>query len=127
MPITLKRKPKEPIGESAHTEAVSGAPNASSSAENDQHGPVAPEAEVNAAASAEIGTQNSKWLTRAEAAKHLTEIGYPISVKRLAKLAVTKAGPPYRRWRNRALYEVEALEQWAKTGAKNCATDKAAE
>jgi hypothetical protein len=55
----------------------------------------------------------SKYLTRAEAAQHLTERGLPITKNTLQKMATVGGGPPYARFGNRAIYEPGVLDQWA--------------
>lgn len=55
-----------------------------------------------------------KLVARIEAARLLTEAGFPISPATLAKKAVTGGGPPYRVWNRRAMYDVNRLMNWAK-------------
>lgn len=61
-----------------------------------------------------MNTKAKDWLSRKEAAIHLTALGYPISPKTLANLASKSLGPPYRlvmgRWTS---YNREQLEKWA--------------
>jgi hypothetical protein len=53
---------------------------------------------------------------RKEAARYITEVwGIPMSPKTLAKLAVTGGGPPYRKAGKFPLYEITALDEFAKT------------
>jgi hypothetical protein len=54
-----------------------------------------------------------KLVSRAEAARILTEAGFPISPATLAKKAVTGRAPLYRVWNRRAMYEVPRLLDWA--------------
>lgn len=54
-----------------------------------------------------------KLVSRVEAARLLTEAGFPISPATLAKKAVTGGGPPYRVWNRRAMYEAPRLMAWA--------------
>lgn len=54
-----------------------------------------------------------KHVTRQDAARILTEAGYPIAYTTLATLASTGGGPAYKRYGHRAIYEVEALFSWA--------------
>ena len=59
------------------------------------------------------------WLSRKEAAKHLTTLGYPVSHLTLQYLGCTKnsgKGPPYRRfgWRT-VRYRRDLLEEWAQS------------
>lgn len=51
--------------------------------------------------------------TRTESAAFLTENGYPITAKYLAKLAHTGGSPTYRIFGNRALYTPADLLEWA--------------
>ena len=54
-----------------------------------------------------------KYLTRPEAAKHLTERGLPISKGTLQKMATVGGGPPYQEFGNRAVYTPSNLDSWA--------------
>lgn len=58
------------------------------------------------------------WLTRKEAAAHLSSLGYVISPKTLSRYAEEERGPPFRRFigRNTAYPRAE-LEAWAKENA----------
>jgi hypothetical protein len=54
-------------------------------------------------------------LRRKEAARYLTDVwGIPVSPKTLAKLAVTGGGPHYRKAGRFPLYEVAALDEFAR-------------
>ncbi|MCK5296017.1 MAG: DNA-binding protein [Alphaproteobacteria bacterium] len=56
-----------------------------------------------------------EYLTRKEAAEYLTNKGFPISPKTLAKYATVGGSPEYRRFGNRrVVYAVTALDEWAK-------------
>jgi hypothetical protein len=55
----------------------------------------------------------AKYLTRREAAEHLTDQGMPMSWKTLQKMATTGGGPAYQIFGNRALYQPPILDQWA--------------
>jgi hypothetical protein len=57
--------------------------------------------------------QQPAQLTRQDAAKFLTERGFPIAASTLAKKAVMGGGPPYRIWNSRATYSVDDLVAWA--------------
>jgi hypothetical protein len=61
----------------------------------------------------------ARVLTRVAAAAFLQEKGYPISPKRLAKLAHEGGGPLYRRWGNRAIYLPTELLRWAESRASS--------
>jgi hypothetical protein len=53
---------------------------------------------------------------RKDAARYLTDIwGVPMSPKTLAKLAVTGGGPHYRKAGRFPLYEITALDEFART------------
>jgi hypothetical protein len=55
-----------------------------------------------------------QYLTRPEAAKHLTEErGLPITKGTLQKMATTGGGPPYQRFGNKAVYTQKNLDNWA--------------
>lgn len=64
-------------------------------------------------------TENKdEWLTRKEAARHLTELGYPLTYHYLRNLGNTKnhgLGPPFRRfgWKT-VRYRKADLEKWAR-------------
>jgi hypothetical protein len=56
----------------------------------------------------------SKYLTRPEQAKYLTEEkGLPISKNTLGKLATTGGGPKYVNWGNKSLSTPPWLDEWA--------------
>jgi hypothetical protein len=63
-------------------------------------------------------------LSRADAARFLTEKGLPIAATTLAKKAVQGSGPPYRVWNGRATYSVDDLLKWveAQLGPKLMST-----
>jgi hypothetical protein len=67
-----------------------------------------------AAPTNDANSSNQLFLTRDKAASYLRSVGYPITPQRLAKLAGTSAGPEYRRWGNRVLYDLTSLIKWAK-------------
>lgn len=52
-------------------------------------------------------------LSRKEAARYLSDLGYPTSPNTLMKIASTGGGPIYRLFGNRALYEPVDLVSWA--------------
>jgi hypothetical protein len=52
-------------------------------------------------------------LSRADAARFLTENGLPIAATTLAKKAVQGSGPPFRIGNGRALYDPADLLAWA--------------
>lgn len=54
-----------------------------------------------------------KYLTRPEAAKHLTERGLLITKNTLQKMATTGGGPPYQLFGNRTVYTPNNLDNWA--------------
>jgi hypothetical protein len=55
----------------------------------------------------------SRFLRRAEAAKHIREKwGYPCSPRTLAKYAVVGGGPPFRKAGRYPLYHPEELDRW---------------
>ena len=56
---------------------------------------------------------NENFLTRSEAAAHLTNRGLPIAAKTLAKMASIGGGPPYRVFGRNAVYLPSDLEVWA--------------
>jgi len=56
-------------------------------------------------------------LTRDSAAAYLELRGYPITAKRLSKLAHEGGGPEYRRWGHRAVYRPADLLTWAEARA----------
>lgn len=60
-----------------------------------------------------VRTERKKLISRVEAARMLTDAGFPISPATLAKQAVTGGGPPYRIWNRRAVYETDCLINWA--------------
>lgn len=56
------------------------------------------------------------FLTRKQAAAHLSALGYPVSVRTLERLADAGRGPPFIRFMQKLVrYEPAALERWAKT------------
>jgi hypothetical protein len=55
----------------------------------------------------------SRFLRRAEAAKHIREKwGYPCSPRTLAKYAVVGGGPPFRKAGRYPLYHPDDLDRW---------------
>ena len=56
---------------------------------------------------------DTTYLLRPEAAKFLTERGFPTAKNTLQKMATTGGGPVYRIWGNRALYTGGDLLNWA--------------
>ena len=54
-----------------------------------------------------------RYLTRREAASHLSERGLLVSKNTLQKFATTGGGPEYCIFGNRALYTAEKLDAWA--------------
>jgi len=54
------------------------------------------------------------FVTRQEAADHLSQRGYPIKKATLQKLASIGGGPNYRIFGNRALYSTDDLDAWVK-------------
>ena len=58
-------------------------------------------------------SHSKRLISRLDAARLLTDAGFPISAATLAKKAVTGGGPPYRIWNRRAMYEAERLMSWA--------------
>ncbi len=54
------------------------------------------------------------FITRQEAADHLSKRGYPIKKATLQKLASIGGGPNYRIFGNRALYSTDDLDSWVK-------------
>jgi hypothetical protein len=54
-----------------------------------------------------------EYLTRPEAAAHLTARGLRITRNTLQKMATVGGGPTYRRFGNLALYTVADLDLWA--------------
>lgn len=69
-----------------------------------------------------------KYLTRPEAAEHLTARGFPITKGTLQKFATVGGGPVYYRFGNKALYLPDDLDAWAeaKLSAPRCSTSEAA-
>jgi hypothetical protein len=58
--------------------------------------------------------ENDHFLTREEAASHLTERGLRISKQTLARLAATSSdGPEYQIFGSRAVYRINRLNEWA--------------
>lgn len=55
----------------------------------------------------------SKYLSRPEAAEHLTKRGLRIAKGTLQKMATTGGGPQYRLFGNRAVYEEDDIDAWA--------------
>jgi hypothetical protein len=60
---------------------------------------------------------NKPYLTRSESAQHLSEAGYPIRPKTLAKLASIGGGPVFRKFGHRVLYDSKDLLEWAEKRA----------
>lgn len=61
-----------------------------------------------------MNTQAMDWLTRKQAAAHLTSIGYPITAKTLSNMSHQGKGPPFRKVRERlTVYNRRQLESWA--------------
>jgi hypothetical protein len=56
---------------------------------------------------------DGQWLTRKAAVAFLNSHGFPITVNRLAKYAVTGGGPPYSHWCGHVLYDQAVLLTWA--------------
>jgi hypothetical protein len=56
---------------------------------------------------------SNSMLTREQAAKTLTEYGYPITAGALATLATRGGGPPRVRFGKRVLYRWASLIDWA--------------
>lgn len=54
-----------------------------------------------------------RYLTRREAATHLSESGLQISKNTLQKFATVGGGPEYSIFGNRALYTPQNLDAWA--------------
>jgi hypothetical protein len=54
-----------------------------------------------------------KHANRKDAARILTDAGYPIAPATLAHFASKGGGPSYKRYGHRAIYETEALFSWA--------------
>ena len=59
-----------------------------------------------------------RYLTRQESADWLTEQGLLITKNQLERLATTGGGPPYAIVGNKALYEPDALLDWAEARLK---------
>ena len=59
--------------------------------------------------------QPKKYLRRREAARHLSERGFPRTEKTLAKLACTGGGPVFRLFGRIPLYTPEDLDSWAES------------
>lgn len=57
--------------------------------------------------------QDGQWLTRQEAARYLTDLGFPISAGTLQNLKTKGKGPPYRIFDFRVHYTRIDLEDWA--------------
>jgi hypothetical protein len=55
----------------------------------------------------------TRYLTRREAAKYLTERGLPTTFSTLQKLACTGGGPLYQLYGNKTVYLPENLDGWA--------------
>ena len=68
------------------------------------------------------------YMLRPEAAKFLTDRGFPTAKNTLQKYATTGGGPVYRIYGNRALYTPEDLLDWAdaKLSAPRRSTSEAA-
>lgn len=61
-----------------------------------------------------MNTQSMDWLTRKQAAAHLTMIGFPITAKTLSNMSFKGKGPPFRKVRERlTVYNRRQLEAWA--------------
>jgi hypothetical protein len=56
-----------------------------------------------------------KYFTRVQLAEYLTEMGYQVSPKTLAKYAVIGGGPLFRKFGNRPLYTTEDGLNWAES------------
>ena len=56
---------------------------------------------------------DTTYLLRPEAAKFLTERGFPTAKNTLQKMATTGGGPVYRIFGNRSLYTRDDLLAWA--------------
>ena len=56
-----------------------------------------------------------EYLTRPEAAEHLTERGLRITKNTLQKMATVGGGPAYQRFGNRTVYRPADLDAWAAT------------
>lgn len=54
-----------------------------------------------------------QFLSRKEAARYLTEMGFPISWRTLANLVSRGGGPKFRLWGDIAQYRPDDLERWA--------------
>lgn len=64
------------------------------------------------------------WLSRKEAAAHLTALGFPVDFRMLTQLAARGAkrkGPPLRRFLGRIRYEKSKLEAWARAQCEDVA------
>ena len=59
---------------------------------------------------------NKRYLTRQEAAVHLSACGLLITKNTLQKFATVGGGPKYAIFGNRALYTPENLQAWARRG-----------
>jgi len=75
----------------------------------------------------EYPVNSIRVLTRDAAAAFLQGHGYPITPKRLAKLAHEGGGPIYRRWGSRAIYSPAELLKWAETRASDPRSSTAAQ
>ena len=56
-----------------------------------------------------------KYFSRKEAATFLREMGLRIGPSRLAVLAITDEGPPYKRFGRSAIYSAAELVAWAES------------
>jgi hypothetical protein len=54
-------------------------------------------------------------LTRADAARALTEAGYPVRAASLSTWATRGGGPPFRRFGRKPLYKWSDLLSWARS------------
>ncbi len=62
------------------------------------------------------GIMAKHFLSRKEAARYLAEMGCPLSPGSLGNLAGKNnagKGPPFHRFRNKVMYEINALRAWA--------------
>ena len=55
------------------------------------------------------------YISRAEAAAFLAELGFPVAKNTLQKYASVGGGPPYSKFGNRCLYEHSKLLKWAES------------
>ncbi len=72
-----------------------------------------------------MGRTTAQFLSRKQAAQHLTALGYPIAPGTLEQLAWKKKGPPYTRFLNRIVqYDRAELERWAASQTTHFPGDK---